>query len=92
MSPYPEEAAAAALARAIRRAWPARAIEKAATGWSTLVLVALRSDPEGRAAVVAALLDDETLARAIDATGVLEGSVADVHTLAREILASLAGP
>jgi hypothetical protein len=91
MSPDPEEAAAAALARAIRRAWPARAIEKAATGWSTLVLVALRSDREGRAAVVKALLDEETLARAIDATGVLDGSEQDAKSLAREILASFAG-
>jgi hypothetical protein len=43
-----EDAAAAALARAMRRAWPARAIEKFAAGWSTLFLVALRADAEPR--------------------------------------------
>ncbi|HYN69879.1 MAG TPA: hypothetical protein VEX41_06695 [Candidatus Eisenbacteria bacterium] len=53
-----DEAAAAELARAIHRAWPARAMVKFAEGWSKLLLVALRSDPEGRAAVVAALIDD----------------------------------
>lgn len=85
-----DEAAVAALARAIRKAWPARAIEKSAAGWSTLLLVALRGDPMGRAAVVAALLDEETLARALDTPGVFEGPVEDVHGLARDILAALA--
>ena len=50
-----DEAAATALARAIHRAWPARVIEKAAPGWASVILVALRADPEGRAALVAAL-------------------------------------
>ena len=53
-----DEAAAAALGRAMHRAWPARAMVKFAEGWSKLLLVALRSDPEGRAAVVEALLDE----------------------------------
>ena len=86
-----DEAAVAALARAIRRAWPARAIERFAAGWSSLFLVALRADPEGRAAVAAALLDEATLARALDRAGVFEGPGKDVHGLARDILAALAG-
>ena len=53
-----EEAAAAALARAMYKAWPARMVAKAAPGWANVLLVALRADPEGRDAVVAALLDD----------------------------------
>lgn len=53
-----EDAAAVALARAIHRAWPAKALIRFGEGWSKLLLVALRSDPEGRAAVVAALLDE----------------------------------
>lgn len=84
-----DEAAVAALARAIRKAWPARAIEKAAAGWSTVFLVALRGDPEGRAAVVAALLDEETLAHAIHRAGVLDGPVMDARGVAREILVAL---
>ncbi len=84
-----DEAAAEALARAIRKGWPARGIEKGATGWSRLVLVALRTDPEGRAAVVAALLDEETLARALATRGLLEHPVEDAHWLARDILAAL---
>ena len=52
-----DEAAAAALARAMVKAWPARMMAKAAPGWANTVLVALRTDPEGRDAVVAALLD-----------------------------------
>ncbi len=54
-----DDAAAAAVARAIRRAWPARSVEKFAAGWSRLFLVALRASPEDRAAVIAALRDDE---------------------------------
>ena len=53
-----EEAAATALARAMYKAWPARMVAKAAPGWANVLLVALRADPEGRDAVVAALLDD----------------------------------
>jgi hypothetical protein len=53
-----DEAAVAALARAMYKAWPARMIAKAAPGWANVMLVALRADPEGRDAVVAALLDD----------------------------------
>jgi hypothetical protein len=52
------EAAAAPLARAMYKAWPARMVAKAAPGWADVLLVALRQDPEGRDAVVAALLDD----------------------------------
>jgi hypothetical protein len=52
------EAAAAALARAMHKAWPARLLAKAAPGWADVLLVALRQDPEGRDAVVLALLDD----------------------------------
>jgi hypothetical protein len=54
-----DEAAAAALARAMYKAWPARMIAKAAPGWANVLLVALRADPEGRAAIVAALSDEE---------------------------------
>jgi hypothetical protein len=59
-----DDVAAAALARAMHRAWPARAMVKFAEGWSKLLLVALRSDPEGRAAVVTALLDEPSPAPA----------------------------
>jgi hypothetical protein len=54
-----DEAAAAALARAMYKAWPARMIAKAAPGWANVLLVALRADAEGRKAVVAALRDEE---------------------------------
>jgi hypothetical protein len=53
-----DEAAAAALARAMYKAWPARMAGKAAPGWADVLLVALRADPEGRRAVVAALVDE----------------------------------
>lgn len=53
-----DEAAAAALARAMYKAWPARMVARAAPGWANVLLVALRADPEGRDAVVAALVDD----------------------------------
>jgi hypothetical protein len=86
-----DEAAAEALARAIRKGWPARGIEKGATGWSRLVLVALRTDPDGLAAVVAALLDGERLARALATPGLLEHPVEDAEGLARDILAALGG-
>lgn len=85
-----DDAAVAAIARAIHRAWPARSVERFAAGWSSLFLVALRSDPAGRAAVVAALLDEETLVRALEAPGVLKATVEDAHGLARDILAALA--
>ena len=86
-----DEPAVAAVARAIRRAWPARSLDKAASGWASVVLVALRADPDGGAAVVAALLDEETLARALETSGALNGSVAVVHRLSRDILTALAG-
>jgi hypothetical protein len=86
-----DEAAAEALARAIRKGWPARGIEKGATGWSRLVLVALRTDPYGLAAVVAALLDEGTLARALATPGLLEHPVDDAAGLARDILSALGG-
>jgi hypothetical protein len=94
--PNREKAATAAIASAIHRAWPARSMEKFAPGWSNLFLVALREDPVGRAAVAAALLDEETLAEAldralagVDSAGFADGRVHDVHVLAREILATL---
>jgi hypothetical protein len=54
-----DEAAAAALARAMYKAWPARMMAKAAPGWANVLLVALRADPEGRQAVVAALVHED---------------------------------
>ena len=69
-----DEAAAAALARAMTKAWPARMVAKAAPGWADVLLVALRGDPEGRDAVVAALLDDG------DAPMRLPGDNPDVET------------
>jgi hypothetical protein len=54
-----DAAAAAALARAMYKAWPARLVAKAAPGWADVLLVALRADPEGRAAIVAALRDED---------------------------------
>ena len=84
-----DKVAVAALARAMRKAWPARAIERSAAGWSTLLLVALRADPKGRAAVVAALLDEEALAQALETAGVLEGPIDDVRGLARDVLDAL---
>jgi hypothetical protein len=48
-------------------------IEKAAPGWSELMLVALRTDPAGGArAVGAALLDEEALAEALRRAGVAD--------------------
>jgi hypothetical protein len=58
-----DEAAAAALARAMYKAWPARMMAKAAPGWANVLLVALRADPEGRQAVVAALLQEDATMR-----------------------------
>ena len=84
-----DAAAVAAIARAIHRAWPARTVVRFAAGWSQLFLVALRADPQGRAAVAVALLDEETLAQALAASGVVESRVDDAHRLAREILAAL---
>ena len=52
-----DEAAVVALASAMRRGWPARAIDRAAEGWARLLIVALRADPDGRRAVVEALRD-----------------------------------
>ena len=69
-----DEAAAAALARAMTKAWPARIVAKAAPGWANVLLVALRADPEGRDAIVAALLDDG------DAPMRLPGDNPDVET------------
>lgn len=58
-------------------------------GSSTLLLVALRADPEGRAAVVAALLDEEALAQALETAGALQGPIDDVRALARDVLDAL---
>ena len=55
-----DEAAVVALAGAMRRGWPARAIDRAAEGWARLLIVALRADPDGRRAVVEALRDRTT--------------------------------
>ena len=52
-----DKAASEALARAMYKAWPARLVAKAAPGWADVLLVVLRADPEGRAAIVAALED-----------------------------------
>lgn len=85
-----DEAALAALARAFHRGWPARMVDKAAPGWSQLMLVALRSDPHGGAQeVAAALLDEEALAAALDAVGV-EGDAEAHRRIARAVLEHLA--
>lgn len=85
-----DEAALAALARAFHRGWPARMIEKAAPGWSQLMLVALRSDPQGGARDVAvALLDEAALAAALGAAGV-EGDEEAHRHMARAVLDELA--
>jgi hypothetical protein len=86
-----DEAAVAAIARAIRRAWPTRMVEKFAPGWSAMFLVALRTDPEVRDAVVAALLDEETLARALEQAGAVDRQPRDAGTLARQVLGVLGG-
>jgi hypothetical protein len=84
-----DEAALAALARAFHRGWPARMVDKAAPGWSQLMLVALRSDPRGGAReVAAALLDEEALAAALGAAGV-EGDAAAHRRIARTVLDKL---
>jgi hypothetical protein len=49
-----DQAAVEAITRAVYRAWLARIVAKAAPGWATVLLVALRQDPEGREAVMAA--------------------------------------
>jgi hypothetical protein len=53
-----DQAAVDAITRAVYRAWPARIIAKTAPGWAEVILVALRQDPAGRDAVIAALRDD----------------------------------
>jgi hypothetical protein len=53
-----DRAAVEAITRAVYRAWPARIVAKAAPGWATALLVALRQNPEDRDAVIAALRDD----------------------------------
>lgn len=85
-----EAEALAALARAFRRGWPARMIEKAAPGWAELLLASLRTDPPGRDAVAAALLDEETLARVLATPGLLPAPVEDPRALARAIIEALA--
>jgi hypothetical protein len=84
-----EEAAVEALARAMHRAWPARSMDTSAPGWSTLFLTALRQDPAGPAAIVAALLDEATLARALETAGAVEGEGTQASDLARAILGAL---
>jgi hypothetical protein len=68
-----DDAAVAALSRAMYKAWPARMVAKAAPGWANVLLVALRMDPEDRDAVVAALLDEAAPMR-------LPGDNPDVET------------
>lgn len=58
-----DEAAAEVLARAAYKAWPARIVAKAAAGSGERFAAALRADPEGRKAVIAALSDEEERAR-----------------------------
>jgi hypothetical protein len=87
-----EAEALAALARAFRRGWPARMIEKAAPGWAELLLASLRTDPSGRDAVAAALLDEETLAGVLATPGLLPAPVDDPRALARTIIEALAPP
>ena len=87
-----DAAAEAALARAIHRAWPARTMGKFAAGWSRVFLIALRGDPDGRAAIAAALLDEAILARALDRAHVFERTDGNVEALAREVLSALRGP
>lgn len=57
--PATDEAAIAALAEAMRKTWPARAMVRFAPGFARTLLIALRTDPEGRAAVAAALLEEK---------------------------------
>ena len=84
-----EEAAVEAIARAIHKGWPARMIGKAAPGWAEVLLVALRLDPPGRAAVAAALIDETTLALALGKVGAsVEG---DSKALAKRVLNAMAG-
>jgi len=81
-------AAVEAIARAMHKGWPARMIGKAAPGWAEVLLVALRLDPPGRAAVAAALMDEPTLAMALQKVGAsLEG---DATTLARRVMDAMA--
>jgi len=81
-----DPAALAALARAFRRGWPARMVDKAAPGWAELLLAALRAEPDAPASVAAALLDEAALTRAIAAAGISEP-----EAVARAIIAELAG-
>jgi peptidoglycan/LPS O-acetylase OafA/YrhL len=84
-----DEAALAALARAFHRGWPARMVDKAAPGWAQLMLVALRSDPQGGAQeVAAALLDEGALAAALGAAGVAGDEEAH-RRVARAVLDNL---
>jgi hypothetical protein len=53
--PEPDQAAIDAISRAVYKAWPARIVAKAAPGWARVILVALRQDPGGCDAVIAAL-------------------------------------
>jgi len=77
-------AAVEAIARAMHKGWPARIIGKAAPGWAEVLLVALRLDPPGRAAVAAALMDEPTLAMALQKIGASpEG---DASVLAKRIM------
>ena len=84
-----DDAAVDAIARAIRRALPARSIERLAAGWSNLFLAALRADPEGRGVVAAALLDEQRLASALQTTGIVVDR--DAVTAARDLIAAMEG-
>lgn len=85
-----DAAALAAMARAFRKGWPARMVERAAPGWAELFLVALRGDPEGRHAVAAALLDEATLIRALREAGLQTDPATDPAAAARALLDALA--
>ncbi|MDP9270924.1 MAG: hypothetical protein M3P14_08150 [Chloroflexota bacterium] len=87
--PKREQEAVAAIARAMVKGWPARMVGKAAPGWAQVLLVALRMDPRGRDAVVAALLDEPPLAAALERARLPQGR--DAAAVARHVLATLAG-
>jgi len=84
-----DEAAVEAIARAMHKGWPARMVGKAAPGWAEVLLVALRLDPPGRAAVAGALLDEPTLAMALEKAGATGDG--GTNALARRVLDAMAG-
>jgi hypothetical protein len=84
--PKRDEAAVEAIARAMVKGWPARMVGKAAPGWARVLLVALRMDPPGRDAVIAALLDAPTFARALERAGLPDEP--DLSAIADKVLAT----